>query len=227
LLEIERASAEGRFVSPSTDQAVSYQVEVCFIVRIDSAGNETVVQEVGIPPLLIERARSDPAGEDEIAELGSLAGLGVSPDETKFALANYEQVWIYTHAEGRPSDVTIPDGYRASQPRFSPDGKWLAAVGFRIDKSGAAILMSPGPEFESFTKVIVTRGTPPFWIAWSPDSQWLMAMCNRPATATGYFSLAVFELESGERFDLPEEIRDTGAGNQPLILIGGNLDWRE
>jgi Tol biopolymer transport system component/C-terminal processing protease CtpA/Prc len=103
------------------------------------------------------------------------AELAWAPDSRRLAYASDREgtthLFMYDFATGRESQITSGRG-RDNQPRFSPDGRWIA---FERDSRELRVV-DPASKQEKLVATGVFR-PPPFFdardLAWSPDSRYL------------------------------------------------------
>ena len=116
----------------------------------------------------------------------AVANVRVSPDASRvvYTVANemmtadkseyVNQIWLAT-ADGK-ENLQLTFGEKTStNPKWSPDGKWIAFTSTRKDnKSNLYILRAAGGEAEALTDVKSGVGD----FEWSPDGKWIAFLMN-------------------------------------------------
>ena len=127
-------------------------------------------------------------GVDDVFALERISGLRVSPDGetvayvlTTTTLADNQisrRIWMVPLAGGEPIPMTA-EGGSVSEPRFSPDGRYLSFLSSRSGSRQVWLLSRLGGEAMRLTaerqEVIAHE--------WSPDSSRLMLLMKDPQTA--------------------------------------------
>ena len=99
-------------------------------------------------------AQSGGLQREDLYDLESVSDVHVSPDGARIAYSivsndrpgdPYSQVWIMDVATGRSTRLGADNG-AASNPRWSPDGQWIAYIGRQEEGSGLAISRPDGSE---------------------------------------------------------------------------------
>lgn len=131
----------------------------------------------------------------DLFQLKSVSDVHVSPDGARIAYSTvhadrpgrpYSQVWIMDLATGRPTRLGS-DKEPASNPRWSPDGQWIAYIG--RDEDGGALMVSR-PDGSQATHV-----APIGWtnhplpssgerLSWSPDGRHIAFISATPGPET-------------------------------------------
>ena len=108
---------------------------------------------------------------DELLTLKSIAGTQISPDGKWVAYtvgygdfkqdAFITQIWLANSENGKSFQLTRGDK-SSTNPRWSPDGQWLAFLSNRVEDKNQIFLINPsGGEAQQLTKsetVISNRG---------------------------------------------------------------------
>lgn len=88
------------------------------------------------------------------------------------------QIWLAS-ADGKRNDQITFSDKTSTNPKFSPDGNWLAFTSTRKDnKSNIYVLRVSGGEAEMITDVKSGVGD----FEWSPDGRWIAFTMNDPKT---------------------------------------------
>jgi dipeptidyl aminopeptidase/acylaminoacyl peptidase len=163
------------------------------------------MRAIRTPPLLVAAlvlgltlgVAAQPAGlsSADLYRLRSVADVHVSPDATRVAYSivsqdrpgrPYSQVWILDVASGRSTRLGS-DAEPASNPRWSPDGRWIAYFGRDDDGS---VLMVSRPDGSEATRVAAVGGTnhplPSSGerVSWSPDGKRIAFVAATPGPET-------------------------------------------
>ncbi len=132
------------------------------------------------PRAVAQPARQPGLRAADIYQLRSVGDVQISPDGQTivYAVVNndrpdrpYSQVWQLTVATGQTRRV-LGDNERATEPRFSPDGRRLAYVGELADRSGLVVANADGSSPRVIAPVESTNHPLPSsgdCLAWSPD----------------------------------------------------------
>jgi dipeptidyl aminopeptidase/acylaminoacyl peptidase len=136
------------------------------------------------------------------ADLARLRGLGdvhISPSGAQVAYAvtrndkpghPYSEIWIRDVASGAATRLGR-DGNNASNPLWSPDGKWIAFFGKVGDSSGVAVAKADGSDARLLATTQGTNSVNPGTgarLTWSPDGTRLAFVSTTPgpeASANG------------------------------------------
>src|SRR3982751_5077999 len=99
---------------------------------------------------------------DDLLTLKTAGGAQISPDGKRIAYTvNYgdfkqdafvTQIWLVDNASGKSFQLTRGDK-SSTNPRWSPDGKWLAFLSNRIEDKNQIFVIDPsGGEAQQLTK---------------------------------------------------------------------------
>jgi dipeptidyl aminopeptidase/acylaminoacyl peptidase len=128
------------------------------------------------------------------ADLAKLRGLGdvhISPNGAQIAYAvtrndrpgrPYSEIWIRDVASGAATRLG-KDGNGASNPLWSPDGKWIAFFGRVGDSSGVAVAKADGSDARLLATTQGTNSVNPGTgarLTWSPDGKSLAYVGTTP-----------------------------------------------
>jgi dipeptidyl aminopeptidase/acylaminoacyl peptidase len=125
---------------------------------------------------------------DDLLNLKSIGGAQISPDGARVAYTVTESdftqdafvthIWLAETSTGRTLRLTRGEK-SAANPRWSPDGKWLAFTSPRIgDRNQIFVIRPDGGEALQLTK----SETPVSAFNWSPDSRSLVFSAPEPQT---------------------------------------------
>ena len=114
--------------------------------------------------------RTKALGNPTVSPDGSLVAYTVTNEVMTADKSEYvSQVWLGS-ADGKRNDqITFADK-SSTNPKWSPDGRWIAFTSTRKDnKSNLYVLRVAGGEAEMITDVKSGVGN----FAWSPDGNWI------------------------------------------------------
>jgi dipeptidyl aminopeptidase/acylaminoacyl peptidase len=118
---------------------------------------------------------------EELHRLRSVGEVRISPDGGKvlYTVESREgkghsepSLWLHDVASGKAAPF-LGEGTRASRPRWSPDGKWVAYIGREGERDGIFVVRADGSGSRFLAEVQDTNHPLPSTgdrIAWSPDS---------------------------------------------------------
>jgi dipeptidyl aminopeptidase/acylaminoacyl peptidase len=158
----------------------------------------TVLSQSGLVSSPITGVETHPITPEDVLSIREIRELQISPDGKRVAFRvreppdpksprapRTENIWIASTDGSEPPRPLIPNLKKASSPRWSPDGRWLA---FLSDRSAADdpeetvqihLLRSDGGKAERLTSV--PGGIEDF--AWSPDSKMIAFVARDQPTA--------------------------------------------
>ena len=125
---------------------------------------------------------------DDLLTLKTVGGTQISPDGKRVAYtisdtdfkqdAFVTQIWLVDVASGKSFQVTRGDK-SATNPRWSPDGKWLAFLSNRIEDKNQIFIIDPtGGEAQQLTKSEVSIGN----FSWSDDGKSIAYTAAEPTS---------------------------------------------
>jgi dipeptidyl aminopeptidase/acylaminoacyl peptidase len=146
---------------------------------------------VTAPPALAAQQPVAGITSADIYRLRSLGDVQLSPDGKRVAYAvtrrdgagrPSSETWIRVLATGQETRLGT-DATRASAPRWSPDGQWLAFFGRVGDSSGVAVAHVDGSGIRLIASISGTNHVLPSTgerVAWSPDGKRLAFISSTP-----------------------------------------------
>lgn len=162
-----------------------------YLYRYDAARAESKRVSVTIGG---DFAETLPRMRDISSDVGSVA---LSPSGKRAILEARGDVFSAPAEDGEPRNLTRTPGVREMQPRWSPDGRWVAYLG---DASGELELYVKAHDGSGEARRITTDGdTWRFAPSWSPDSKKL-------AFADTKQRLRWVDVNSGELHDLDQGV---------------------
>lgn len=153
------------------------------------------VTATGIHTTETATAQSDRLRSSDLYRLRSIGDVQFSPDASQIAYTvqnsegpgrPYSQVWILEASSGKSKRLG-EEQVRASNPRWSPDGKWLAYFGRTDDTSGLFVVRADGSGARFLARIQGTNHPLPSTgeqIAWSPDSRRIAFVSGTPGPET-------------------------------------------
>lgn len=223
--EIVEAGADDRAVSWDVGRGLNHHVDSLFLVTVDSTGIETVVTGIVEPRVLVEANKDRVGRSPDVTMSKGLFGFSVSADENLFAFASNEGAWIFDRSIGESYPLAVPQDIHVRSPRFSPDGRYLAAVGMGTKKREFVIVIAHAPRFDTLEVFAATTPIRTFSLAWSPDSYWLMGLVLRPEGRFQPQDFIAFEVETGRRVDLFGPYTLESNPDSAVRITGHDFDW--
>ncbi|HEV2386246.1 MAG TPA: amidohydrolase family protein [Candidatus Acidoferrales bacterium] len=170
------------------------------------------------PGLSLQPARKIEFDTDE----GTWLSLDVSPDGKTIIFDMLGQLWTIPIAGGKATRLTTGMAFN-TQPRYSPDGKWIA---FLTDRSGADnvwISKPDGSDARQLSKDEQSEFASP---TWTPDSQYVIV--SRATEGLGAYELWMYDIRGGSGValthakahpDTPRNMQDNAMG--PVVSPDG------
>lgn len=110
-----------------------------------------------------------------------LSNPSLSPDGNTVVFCFEGDIWKAAVADGKATRITAMQGYETN-PRISPDGKWLAFTGRQYNNADLFIMPLEGGEIRRLT----VHSANDELSSWSWDGQWLYFNSNRMGQIAGY-----------------------------------------
>jgi dipeptidyl aminopeptidase/acylaminoacyl peptidase len=125
---------------------------------------------------------------DDLLTIKSVGGTQISPDGKTIAYtvgwgdfkqdAFITQIWLVDSASGKSFQLTRGDK-SSTNPRWSPDGKWLAFLSNRLEDKNQIFVIDPsGGEAQQLTKSETSIGN----FSWSEDGKTIAYTATEPAS---------------------------------------------
>ena len=133
------------------------------------------------------------------------------------------QLHVKLVGPGPPLQLTFDEGNHAGAA-WSPDGKWIALVGYHFNGERGVYLVPAlgGPER------LLAKDSEVTSLSWSPDGKWLFA---GPTPALPDLGVVLFSTQTGERIELGQQYPEMRKVSSPrvspdgtrLAFLSGNL----
>ena len=130
-------------------------------------------------------AQNENPSFEEIISLPSVGGVKVSPDGSHFTFQKeytdwennrfFNEIWLSKNG-GEPFQLTNSEGKGSSNPKWSPDGKWIAFTSGRNEKNQIYVIRISGGEAFQLTNEENSIGQ----FAWSPDGKKIAFLRSDP-----------------------------------------------
>ncbi len=152
------------FPSLSSDGKVIVYEESFGIWKLDVATGET--KEIKINLL-----SDEPASNFEVLSVNSEAdGFHLSPTGLRAVISTQGELFSIATDRGDTRRLTTTSGARDANPRWSPDGKWIAFVSDRTGREEIWVCDEFGKNLKKISDSDADKGQ----LAWSPDSKSLL-----------------------------------------------------
>ena len=149
---------------------------------------------------------------------GTWLSVDVSPDGKEIAFDLLGDIYVIPMAGGEAKAITTGVAWDM-QPRFSPNGKWIA---FTSDRSGGDniwIMNRDGSEPKQVTKETFRLLTQP---AWSPDSEFLVARKHFTSERSlGAGEMWLYHRSGGEGLQMTKKRTDQKDSGEPVFSPDG------
>src|SRR5262249_49972692 len=149
--------------------------------------------------------------------------LDVSPDGKTIVFELVGDIYTLLIEGGQ---AKLIDGGMAfdSQPKFSPDGKWITFLSDRDGVENVWIMRPDGSEPKQITKE--TSNIPFISPSWSPDGQYIVV--SKPRDMYSTFAVWIYDIKGGSGIQLTKsEAGDVmGGGGHNAVGIVASPDSR-
>jgi Tol biopolymer transport system component/imidazolonepropionase-like amidohydrolase len=153
-------------------------------------------------PWKIEEAHGPSSTVAFTTEEGTWLHLDVHPDGTQIVFSLLGDLYLLPMGGGEARRITSGTAYDV-QPRFSPDGKWIA---FASDRGGMENLWVADREGKNPRPVTTDKANAINSPAWSPDGQYLVGRKRLTDTSSlGTVELWMWHLKGGEGVQLTKK----------------------
>lgn len=175
-----------------------------------------------------EKADADKGGKDKKKDLplepvrkiefstdeGTWLSLDVSPDGQKIIFELLGDLYELPISGGEAKRITEGMAFD-SQPRYSPDGKWIAYISDHDGNDNLWIAKADGSEPRQLSK---EKSSSPMSPAWMPDSQYALASIG----GRSGLNVKMFHIDGGSGIEVTTPAADDSNGPRPGGG-GGNL----
>lgn len=132
----------------------------------------------------------------DIKDLREVNEVQVSPsgDEVLYGVshsdepgASYTRYWIKNIENGKQRPFPVDQQISVSNPRWSPDGEWIAFYGTKDDQYGVMVAQKSGRNLRLLTGSNWTNHPLPGTgqrLTWSPNSEWIGYLSTTPGPET-------------------------------------------
>lgn len=150
---------------------------------------------------------------------GTWLASDVHPDGTRMVFSLLGDLYLLPIGGGTATRLTSGPAYDV-QPRFSPDGKWLAFASDRGGIEGLWVVDIEGKNLRPVTQENKSQITNP---AWSPDGQWLVGSKRITDTSSiGVVELWLYHLRGGTGVQLTRG-EQLGHATDPVFSQDGRF----
>jgi Tol biopolymer transport system component/imidazolonepropionase-like amidohydrolase len=176
---------------------------------VSSAAAEAATPKVAAPakpdsdkPWKVEDAHGPSSTVSFTTEEGTWLHLDVHPDGTQVVFSLLGDLYLLPIAGGEARRITSGVAYDV-QPRFSPDGLWIA---FASDRGGMENLWIADREGKNARPVSAEKASAVNSPAWSPDGQYLVGRKRLTDTSSlGTVELWMWHLKGGDGVQLTKK----------------------
>jgi Tol biopolymer transport system component/imidazolonepropionase-like amidohydrolase len=153
-------------------------------------------------PWKVEDAHGPSSTVAFTTEEGTWLHLDVSPDGTQVVFSLLGDLYLLPIAGGDAKRITNGPAYDV-QPRFSPDGKWIA---FASDRGGLENIWISDPEGKNARPITADKQSEINSPAWSPDGQYLVGRKRLTDTSSlGTVELWMWHVKGGDGIQLTKK----------------------
>ena len=184
-------------------------IAAAIAVLVSSAAAQAAAPKATAPakpdsdkPWKVEDAHGPSTPVAFTTEEGTWLHLDVHPDGTQIVFSLLGDLYLLPMAGGEAKRITSGTAYDV-QPRFSPDGKWIA---FASDRGGMENLWVADREGRNARPVSSEKGSTVNSPAWSPDGQYLVGRKRLTDTSSlGTVELWMWHIKGGEGVQLTKK----------------------
>ncbi|MFW7379009.1 MAG: amidohydrolase family protein [Oligoflexus sp.] len=167
---------------------------------------------------------NQPPGQAEFIKLdvntGTWMNLDISPDGKTIVFDLLGDIYTIPRKGGEATALTRGMAWNM-QPRFSPDGKWIAFTSDRNGGDNIWVMAADGSQITEVTKEKFRLLNNP---SWSPDGQYIAARKHFTKTRSlGAGEIWLYHRSGGEGLPLVERSNDQKDMNEPAFSVDGRF----
>jgi Tol biopolymer transport system component/imidazolonepropionase-like amidohydrolase len=150
-------------------------------------------------------------------DVGTWLGVDVHPDGKRLAFSLLGDLYLLPIGGGRATRITHGPAYDV-QPRFSPDGRWIA---FASDRGGLEALWICDLEGRNARQVSTEKTSQVNGPVWTPDGEYLLGRKRLTDTSSlGTVELWLWHLKGGEGVQLTKKAEQPDAADPTFSKDG-------